>query len=406
MRWPFSRFFEQRAAQRWRLSRLQSLAEMGLGSGPTAAGVTVTPERALTVPAVFACVSVLAQDVAKTPIKIRRKVAADTFEDAVEHDLWELLHGLPNPETSAYTFKQDMMMDLLTYERAYAEIIRVEGRVVALWRLDPTRVHVDRDEQRRKRYRVTLANGQTQTWTFDASRPPLLELSHPSPLGRCRDLIGTALALQQYVGKFFANGARLGGVLQTDQSLSDESIRHIRDSFNAEQAGVENAHKLAVLEQGLKWQTIAAPNDDAQLNETLQTIRAEIAGVFRVPTWKIGDLSKATYSNMESGENAYVNGTLDPYFTCWEHAIRRDLLTTRQYGRFDVTFDRSTLIRNDITSLHVALARGRDAGFYSANDVRRKLGENPIPADQGGDLYVANGNLKPAGAAGAPNEGV
>ena len=91
-------------------------------------------------------------------------------------------------------------------------------------------------------------------------------------------------------------------------------------------------------------------------------------------------------------------GTLDPFFVLWESAIRRDLLTTRQYPLYDVAFDRSTLIRADIKSLHDALARGRDAGFYSANDVRRKLGENPIPAAEGGDLYLVNGNLKPATA--------
>ncbi len=103
---------------------------------------------------------------------------------------------------------------------------------------------------------------------------------------------------------------------------------------------------------------------------------------------------------MESGAIEYVTGALDPYFTCWEHAIRRDLLTTRQYGQFDVTFDRSALIRSDVKSLHEALARARDAGVYTANDVRRKLGENPIAADQGGDVLLVNGNMIPVMDAG------
>lgn len=399
MRLPFARFFERRA-QAWRLSRLESWAAMGLDSAPTTAGMTVTAETALSVPAVYACCSVLAQDVAKTPVKVRRKVADDTFVDAVDHDLWEVLHSLPNPETTAYQFKHDLMLDLLTHEHAYAEIIRVDGRVAALWRLDPTRVVVDRDEQRRKRYRFTTDRGHTLTWLFDASRPPILELTHPSPIRRCRDLIGTALALQTYVGKFFSNGARLGGVLQTDGRLDSEQAKNLRESFASYQQGADNAFRIAVLEQGLKWQSIAAPNSDAQLNETLITIATQIAGSFRVPTWKIGDLTKATYSNMEAGENAYVNGTLDPFFVAWEHAIRRDLLTTRQYGRLDVTFDRSTLIRNDIKSLHEALARARDAGIFTANDIRRKLGENPIPVEQGGDLLLVNGNMRPVTAAG------
>ncbi len=142
----------------------------------------------------------------------------DTFEDATDHPLWEIVHDLANAETTAFSFKQQMMLDLLTYERAYAEIVRVEGRVVALWRLDPMLVHIDRDDQRRKRYRVTLASGHQQTWTFDPSRPPILELTHPSPIRQCRELIGAALALQTYVGAFFSNGARPSGVLANRRS--------------------------------------------------------------------------------------------------------------------------------------------------------------------------------------------
>jgi HK97 family phage portal protein len=383
----------ERRAQTWRVSQLQSWGDMGIGPWPTAAGAIVSPETALSVPAVFSCVNVLAADLAKTPIKLRRKIGPDTFEDAREHDLWEILHDLPNPETTAHEFKRSLMFDLLAHERAFAEVTRTDGRVTALWRIDPTRVTVDRDEQRRKRWRVTLANGSTQTWTFDPSRPPVFELSVPSPIRHCRELIGTALALQGYVGKFFSNGARLGGVLQTDGVLSEESIRNLRESWDSKNAGVYNAHRTDILEQGLKYTPIAAVNSDAQLNETLQTIRTEICGAFRVPTWKVGDLTKATYSNMEAGAIEYVSGALDPYFSLWEDAIRRDLLTTRQFGSFDILFDRSTLIRSDVRSLHDALARGRDAGYYSVNDVRRKLGENPIGPE--GDVYAANANLQP-----------
>lgn len=388
------RLFERRN-ERWRLSQLKAWSDLGLGYGPTAAGVEVTPERAVSLPAVFASIAVLSQDVGKTPIKLRRQIGPDTFQDATDHPLYEILHALPNPETTAFDLKREMMADLLTHERAYAQIVRVDGRVVALWRLDPTRVHVDRDEQRRKRYRVTLPNGQFETFTFDASQPPILDLRHPSPIRHCRDLIGTALALQIYTGRFFSNGARVGGVLQTDGTLGPEQANRLRDSFAAYQQGAENAHRIAVLEQGLKYTPIAAQNDEAQLNETSQTLRTEIASAFRLPPWKIGIMDSANYSNMEAGEQSYVNSTLDPFFVAWELALRRDVLTSRQYGQFDITFDRSALIRNDIKSLHEALARGRDSGYYSVNDVRRKLGENPISAELGGDTYAANANLVP-----------
>jgi HK97 family phage portal protein len=399
MRKLFERWFAKRGIY---LKGFESLRD--LYAPATASGVVVTPERALTVPAVYACITTLGQDVAKTPIKMRQQTAPDTYVDATEHPLWEILHSLPNPETTAYTFKLQMMVDLLTYERAYAEIVRVDGRVESLWRLDPTRVVVDRDASRRKRYRYTAENGQTMEWLFDPSRPPILDLTHPSPIRYGRELIGTALALQSYVGYFFSNGARLGGVLQTDKTLSPSAVANIRENFQGFYGGLKKSHSVAVLEEGLKYEAVAADNEAAQLNDTLQTIRTEICGMFHVPTWKVGDLTKATYSNMEAGAQEYVSGALDPFFAVWEYAIRRDLLTTRQYGQYDVLFDRSALVRSDVKSLHEALARGREAGYYSANDVRRKLGENPIPGP-GGDVYLVSSNTVPLASAGTPTNG-
>lgn len=405
MRLPFAALFEPRAteARGIRLPDQFTTVSDLLSMGPAvAAGVSVTPERAISVPAVYASISVLAQDVARTPIKLRRRVAADTFEDATDHALWEILHDLANPETTAFDLKRQLQTDLLLHEHAYAQIVRVDNRVTALWRLDPTRMVVERDAALRKRWRYTDDRGKTHEWLFDASQPPIFELTHPSPIRACRDLIGTAIALERYIGRFFGNGARMGGTLETDiPDLDEDQFQQIRQRLEGWHAGVEQAHRLLILSAGMKYQAVAAPNDTAQLNELYQTIRTEIAGVFRVPTWRIGDLSRATYSNMESGERSYVEGSLDPLFALWEAAIRRDLLTTRQFGQFTVAFDRAALIRNDIKTLHEALARGRDAGYYSANDIRRKLGENPISAEQGGDLYLCNGNLTPLTQAGS-----
>jgi HK97 family phage portal protein len=350
----------------------------------TAAGVTVTAETALQVPAVFACVQVLAQDVARTPIKFREQIEADTYEDARDHDLFEILGSLPNPEQTAYQFKHAMQWNLLAHSRAYAEIVRVGGRITALWPLDPDRMHVDRDDQRRKRWRYTAADGRQHVWTFDPSMPPIFELTHETPICRCRDLIGTALALQTYVGSFFANGARVGGVLKAAHDLDDEQAKELKEVWKGMFQGARNAHRIAVLQGGLEYQPIASENDEAQLNETVHAITQAICGAFRVPTWKVGDLSKATYSNMSAGEIAYVTSTLDPYFQAWEDAIRRDLLTNRQFNRFSAQFDRNALIRSDVQAQHTALETGINAGFYSQNDARRALGMNPI---DGGDVY-------------------
>ena len=395
----FWKWFERRSLPTWSTS--QSLDDFTtlFGEVATASTMTVTPTTALTVPAVFSCVQVLTQDVARTPVKLRRKVAEDTYVDAVEHDLYEILHALPNPEQTAFQFKSEMMRNLLAYGRAYAQIVRAEGRVTALWALDPCRMRVDRDDGRRKRWTYT-AGGDTHVWTFDPSMPPILELRHDTPIGRCRELIGTALALQTFTAKFFANGGRLNGVLKSVGPIKQETADRLRTFWDATFGKPGNAHKIAVLDNGLEYVPFAADNERSQLTETQHAINAMIAGAFRVPTWKIGDLTKATYSNLDAGELAYVTSTLDPFSQSWEEAIRRDLLTTRQYGQFTVMFDRSALVRNDVRSLHDALARGIQSGIYSQNDARKALGLNPIPD---GDRYLVNSALVPAANAGEPH---
>jgi HK97 family phage portal protein len=385
MAW-WSQFFERRAHV-WPSPPLLDF----IAAGPTVAGMSVDALTATKVPAVFSCCQVLAQDLARTPIRLRQQVDEDTYEDATDHPLWEILHDLANPELTAYQFKSAMQWALLVYGRAYAEVVREAGRVTQLWPLDPAAMVVDRTPARVKRWSY-YAGGQTYTWLFDPSQPPILELTSESPIQRCRDLIGTALALQQYVGAFFINYARPPGVLQAAGSISDGTAQRLRDSWASGYGGAANRGKVPVLDGGVEFKPIGQENDSAQVNEMWRSLNEQIAGAFRVPTWKIGDLSKTTYSNMEQGELSYVTSTLDPIFELWEEAIRRDLLTTRQFGMFTVEFDRHALVRNDMKSLNDSLQAGINAGYLSQNDARKALGLNPI---ENGDVYRVNQALAP-----------
>jgi HK97 family phage portal protein len=198
-----------------------------------------------------------------------------------------------------------------------------------------------------------------------------------------------------YGGKFFANGARLTGLLTAKVGLKPEQKQAVRETFNAMYAGVKNAHRVGVLEGDLEFKPLSSPNDEAQYHETRKMVRSLIAGAFRVPSHKIGDLDRATFSNIEAQDRDYVNSGLDPYLVMWEQAIRRDLLTTRQYPRYQAVFDREALIQADAQSRATGFATGRQNGWYSVNDIRQKLGENPIPAADGGNDYHMNGSFTP-----------
>jgi HK97 family phage portal protein len=363
-------------------------------SGPTASGQVVDATTALQVPAVFSCIQVLAQDLARTPIRFRQKTGPDTFVDAADHDLFDLLNSLPNPEMTAFTFKHFLQWQLLVHGKAFAEIVRVDGRVTALWPLDAASMRVDRDASLRKRWTYT-AGGQPFVWLFEASMPPILELTMETPLLRCREIIGSALALQSYTANFFKNNARPQGVIQAPHGIADTTADALKAAWATNYGGASNRGKVAVLEGGVEFKPIAMENDAAQLNETMRAINEQIAGVFRVPVWKIGDLSKANYSNMESGQLTYTTDTLDPLFELWEEALRRDLLTSRQWHLYTMAFDRQALVRNDIRSLNASLQSGIQNGYLSQNEARKALGLNPIPD---GDTYMVNTALQPVGA--------
>lgn len=360
-----------------------------------ASGMSVTPESAMAVPDVYAAVSVLAQDVGRAPLKLRVRDSVGEWHDATEHPLWEVLHDLPNPEMTASEFRSTMQRSLLAHEVAYAEIVRsASGQVVALWPLDSSRMTVSRDELNVKRYHYKTDTRVLQ-WTFNPDRPPILELRHPSPIHRCRDLIGLAMALDTYAAKYFANGSRLSGILSAPGSLKPEQRQGIKDAFDQMHKGANNAHKVGVFEGGLEFKPLTIPNNEAQFNETRKQIRTMIAGAFRVPPHKIGDLERATFSNIEAQDRDYVNASLSPFLVLWEQSIRRDLLTTRQYPRCQAIFDREALIESDSQSRSVALSIGRQNGWWSVNDVRRKLHENPVPQSEGGNEYHMNGNMIP-----------
>ena len=362
-------------------------------SGPTDSGQVVSSTTALSVPAVFACVQVLSQDIARTPLRLRQQVAENTYEDALDHPLYEILHDLSNPEQTAYQVKHALHWQLLTTGRAYGEIVRTDGRVTALWPLVTEGMTVDRTPGRVKRW-TYRAGADTYVWLFDASAPPILELTCESPILRCKEIIGTALALQQFTAKFFANGAKPSGMLKTPTGLTQEQVERMRDNFMAGYSGSVNRGRVPVLTGDVSFTPISQNNDDSQMNETLRTVNEQIAGAFRVPPWKIGDLSKANYSNMEAGELSYITDSLDPWFELWEEALRRDVLTTRQYGQFTIAFDRQALVRNDVRSLNASLSSGIQNGYLSQNEARKALGLNPIPD---GDRYLVNSALQPVG---------
>ena len=374
--------------------------------------------------AVYCCVRILSEAVASLPLQFYRYTDDGGKEKAVDHPLYFLLHDEPNPEMTSFIFRETLMTHLLLWGNAYSQIIRNgKGEVVALYPLMPDRMKVDRDEHGRLYYEYTVYDADDvdgRKGTNKVGRTVRLQphdvlhipglgfdgLVGYSPIAMAKNAIGLAIATEEYGSKFFANGAAPSGVLEHPGTIKDPS--KVRESWQATFGGSGNANKIAVLEEGMKYTPISISPEQAQFLETRKFQIDEIARIFRVPPHMIGDLEKSSFNNIEQQSLEFVKYTLDPWVSRWEQAMVRALLTPDEKKKYFFKFNVDGLLRGDYQSRMNGYATARQNGWMSANDIRELENLDRIPAEQGGDLYLINGNmtkLEDAGIFAAGNNG-
>ena len=214
-----------------------------------------------------------------------------------------------------------------------------------------------------------------------------------------KNAIGMAIACEEYGAKFFANGAQPSGVLEHPGTIKDPS--RVRESWQNTFGGSQNANKVAVLEEGMKYTPISISPEQAQFLETRKFQINEIARIFRVPPHMVGDLEKSSFSNIEQQSLEFEKYTLDPWVARWEQAIVRRLFTEEEKKKYYVKFNVDGLLRGDYQSRMNGYATARQNGWMSANDIRELENLDRIPPEDGGDLYLINGNMLPLSRAGA-----
>lgn len=380
------------------LDRDMDLAVMGRDS---ATGVKVTEKVALESVAVFACVRILSETLASIPLVLYERVGPKSKRRAQEHPVYSLLHDAPNPEMSSMNFREVLMSHVALWGNAYAWIDWdfVKGRPNSLWPLAPNKMKVKR-EAGVLRYHYTLPDGEERVFdAFSIFHVPGLGfdgLTGYSPIHMAREAIGLSLATEEFGARFFGNGAQPGGVLEHPGTLGDTAQENLRKSWNKSHQGLSNQHRIAILEEGMKYHQVGIPPEDAQFLETRKFQKSEIASFFHIPPHMIGDLERATYSNIEHQGIEFVVYTMRPWFVRWEQVISRKLLRTDERTDYFAEFLVEGLLRGDIESRYRAYSVGRQWGWLSANDVRTLENMEPLPE---GDIYYIPMNMLPAGAA-------
>ncbi len=367
-----------------------------VGSGVSQAGALVTPDTAMRVSAVYACVRIIAQSVAVLPFTVYTSTDAGRIK-AVDHPLFRILARRPNSWQTAYEFMLMQQAHLCLRGNAFARIITgLDGSIEALVPIHPDRVRVFRLMNGRLRYEV---RDQIANTTENVLQEEMLHvrgltldgLVGMSPIAVARETIGGALGTQDYANRLFSNDARPGGVLTVPGKLSTPAATRIKEDWQQKFTG-PNIHRTAVLEEGVKWAATGMTPEDAQFLETRRFQVIDIARIFGIPPHKLGELDRSTHSNIEHQGMEFVTDTLMPWLVAWEQAVSRDLMTEPEQDTFHAEFQVDALLRGDTASRYAAYAVGRQWGWLSADEIRRREGMDPI-GGLAGNTYLRPMNM-------------
>lgn len=367
-----------------------------LDAVPGGGSYDASPDGALRLSTVFACVRVISETIASLPIILYRRTE-DGKERATDHPVYALLHDAPNEWQTPTVFMDRVLTSLLLRGNAYVYIERNQAnQPVSLIQLDANTVSVGRTAGR-KVYKVeNVPDLIPDTEIIHIIGLPGDGLTGQSPLSYARNAIQLGLATEEFGSRFFAQGSAPSGVLEHPGQLSTEAAGRLRASWEAMHTGLAGAHKVAILEEGLKFNPISVPNNDAQFLETRKFSVAEVCRFFRVPLHMAGDLDHATFSNIEHQSIEFVTNTIRPYLVKIEQELTRKLIPAGQRGQYVVEFLLDSILRGDIKTRYEAYSIGRQQGWLSVDDIRSKENMNALP-DGKGQVYLQPLNMAPAG---------
>jgi HK97 family phage portal protein len=366
------------------------------GSGPTSTGISVDEYSILNYAPVYACTAVISGDVGSLPLGLNKIDKEGSKEPFTDHKTFELVHDRPNPEMSSMVFRETLQAHALTWGNGYAEIERDgANRVVALWPITPDRVTLFRDS-RRLRYRVTNANGG------EVVLDPMNILHVPgmgfdgtvgySIVSLARESLALGIATERFGSTFFGNGSTFGGGLMFKSKLTKEVKQGIRESIDAVHSGVDRAHKFIILGDDAKYERFGIPPNDAQFLETRRFQIAEVARWFGgIPLHKLGDLERATFSNIEQQDIEYYKSCLRRWLVRWEQELNYKLISPleRRYQRIE--FNVEGLLRGDSQARAEFYSKMFNIGVYSINMILEKENQNLIGPE--GDVHYVPVNL-------------
>lgn len=358
-------------------------------------GISVTEENAMHHTGVYAAVRVIAETIASLPLNVYRENKDGTKNKAKNNYLYKLLHNKPNELMTSFTWRETLMTHLLLWGNHYSQLeYSNDGKVTGIWPLMPGNMQVKR-RGKTLYYIYNSDSGEQQIYDQrEILHIPGLGfngLVGKSVISMAREAIGLGLSAEEFGARFFSQGAQPGGIVEYPSTLSDPAFQRYKKEVQNKYQGLGNAHKIMVLEEGMKYHQTGIPPDDAQFLETRKFQIEEIARIFRVPPHMLADLERATFSNIEQQSIDFVVNTIRPWLVRIEQSLNDKLLGDRNSTNY-IKFVVEGLLRGDVESRGNFYNTMFNIGAMSINDIREKEDMNPI---ENGDQNFVPLNMIP-----------
>lgn len=361
-------------------------------------GYAVSAETALQISAVFRCVDIISKTIAALPLHMFRNTDKGK-EKATRHRLYNMVYALPNLQTTAFEFWQMFVANLLLTRGAFAKIERDNaGRIKALWNIPTANVSgIHTNEVNGERYiGVTHSNGIEKLREGEFLYVPgfLFSDRHNAndPMTIAAEVLGLTATVSGYA-KQAVNGVNPGGFIEVPSQLSEQAYTRLKDDFEKNYKGAQNAGKFLFLEEGAKAAMFQRDLEKMQVLESRKYAVTEVCRIFGVPAHLAMDMEHATFSNIEQQSGEYVRDCINPLSVRLEQAMYRDLLTEAERIAYFFKFNTNALLRGDTAARQAYYSTMRQTGVYSANDVRSLEDMDLIPDELGGNDLHVNGNM-------------
>lgn len=345
----------------------------------------VTTKNATQISGVYAAVAVISDAVAGLPLNLY-SMQGQKRTIANNHPLQALIKYAPNAIHTPYSFMEAIVKSMLIYGNAFIyPVLNRKGDVISLDVINPELISID-DSTDSVFYIYNSGSKNVKLSQDELINIPYFStdgINGLSPIKACKNSLELAMACDKYANTFFQNAARPAGVIKTQGTLSTEQAKRLSDSWQNTYSGT-GAGRTAVLEGGATYENITVSNTDAEFSQIRQFQINEVARIFNLPAHKIGDLSRATFSNIEQQEINFITQTIRPIVNRIESALNRHLIRENERGKLYFKFNVNAILRGDTKTRFESYQLGRNMGVYSVNDIRGLEDLDPIA---GGDDY-------------------